>query len=154
MLAIFAACNSGDGKKVKVKSSEEVVESFANGTPRLVREIEEMDGKQFHVYEKEYYEDGNLAKEGPVKDGQKDGEWKTYYRSGKIWNEGFYRDGKRSDTTIAYYENGNVRYVGVFTNGIKTGTWKLFKEDGELDKTQIYMNPDEVRTDSISISTQ
>ncbi len=152
MIAFLAACNSGDGKSVRVSSDEEVLESFANGTPRLVREYEEADGKRTHIFEKEFYEDGNLAKEGSLKDGQKDGEWKSYYRSGKLWSEGFFKDGKRNDTTVAYYENGNVKYVGIFQDGNKTGTWKLFTEEGELEKTQIYMAPGEIRTDSISVS--
>ena len=39
----------------------------------------------------------------------------------------------------------------IFNNGEKTGTWKVFSEEGELTDTQVYMNPGEVRTDSISI---
>lgn len=147
----ISACQSGDGKKVRVKSEEEVLESYANGTPRIVRTFDEADGKRQYTFEKEYFEDGNLNKEGAIKDGHRHGEWKGYYRDGNLKNTGYFKNGKRNDTTIAYYENGNVKYVGIFNNGEKTGIWKVFSEEGELTDTQVYINPGEIRTDSISI---
>jgi antitoxin component YwqK of YwqJK toxin-antitoxin module len=141
VLFVISACDSGDGKikKVKVQSDEMVIESFANGSPRIVRVFKEKDGKSDFEYEKEYYEDGNLLKEGAIVNSAKNGIWKSYYRDGTLWSEGSFVKGKREGVTKSYYPNGNLKYEGAFKMGEKAGKWNFYKEDGSLDKMANYM---------------
>ncbi|MEJ2595121.1 MAG: hypothetical protein P8100_08355 [bacterium] len=142
---LITSCGSDGPKEVELKDSEEVVSSFANGTPQIVREVQKEEGGMVSVYEKEYYEDGHLLKEGPIENNQRHGYWKTYYRNGNIWNEGYYDHGVRQDSVKAYYPDGTLKYVGLFEQGQKTGTWLFYNEDGELTENQVYMQPGEVR---------
>lgn len=151
MVAVVVSCSNDGPKNVKLTKGEKVVTSFANGTPQIVRDIKDVNGLPVPVYEKEYYEDGNLLKEGPIEKNNRHGFWKAYYRNGKIWNEGVYDHGVRDDSITGYYTNGNVKYKGVFDKGLKTGTWMYFDEDGELIENKIFMKPGEVREETISL---
>ncbi len=132
MIAVlFAACgNSNSGKNLEGK---EVIASYANGFPHLERDFKMVDGKRLAVYEREFYEDGNLLKEGPLSsEEQRDGNWKSYYRDGVLWSEGDFNNGVREGKTITYFANGNKYYEGQFLNGTKSGAWKFWNEKGEF----------------------
>ena len=149
---LIASCGNEESGKVKLEDNEKVVTSFANGTPQIVRTLEERDGKMITIYEKEYYEDGNLLKEGPVIDNKRHGYWKTYYRSGTLWNEGLFYEGMRDDTIKGYYPDGTIKYRGIYNNGDRTGVWLFFDEEGNLTENKVYMQPGEIREDSLYIT--
>ncbi len=137
---VLASCGSNgeadnksqdkENKSVYLKAGEQVIEEYANGSPRLVRTIEEVNGELVAVYEKEYWDDGNILKEGGIKNGNRDGAWKSFHRDGTLWSEGDFKDGIREGVTIAYHPNGNKKYHGFFTNGTKSGIWKFYDENG------------------------
>lgn len=134
IVAIFFAagnsCNSGNSLE-----GTEVLSSYANGTPQMERDYKMIDGKRLAVYEREYYEDGNLLKEGRLSSAEKrDGYWKSYYRDGVLWSEGNYIVGIREGKTITYFANGNKYYEGQFAKAKKVGVWKFWTEDGKFDK--------------------
>ena len=143
--AFVVSCGNDGPKEVKLVDGEKVVISFANGTPQIVREVKTVNNKTEGIYEKEYYDDGNLLKEGPLENNQRHGLWKTYYRNGNIWNEGSYMKGVRQDTIKSYYTNGNLKYIGLYDQGQKTGTWLFYDESGTLTENQVYMKPGEIR---------
>ncbi len=148
---VFASCSSEGPKEVKVGKSEKVVASFANGTPQIVRELKEVDGKLEAIYEKEYYDDGNLLKEGKISENQRHGEWKAYYRNGNLWNIGGFDHGVRADSISGYYPNGNIKYKGFYKEGQKSGTWEFFDENGKFTEKKIYMQPDEKREEQLTL---
>ena len=150
-MLFLASCSSDGPKKVKVGSNEEVVSSFAGGSPQIVRVLEEVDGVKIPVYEKEYYEDGNILKEGPVSEYKRNGVWKAYYRNGNLWNEGTYVLGVRNDSIKGYFTDGTLKYQGVFDMGQKTGTWLEYNEQGELIDNKVYMKPGEKREQTLTI---
>lgn len=128
----FAACgNSNSGKKLL--EDKEVMSSYVNGLPQIERDFKMVDGKRLAVYEREFYEDGNLLKEGPLSSQKKrDGLWKSYYRDGVLWSEGDYKNGIREGKTITYFANGKKYYEGQFVNAQKSGVWKFWDEQGEF----------------------
>lgn len=138
----FMACgNAGSGKESESKESEskklegkEVIVSYANGLAQMERDFKMVDGKRKAVYEREFYEDGNLLKEGPLSSMEKrDGTWKSYYRDGSLWSEGDYNNGIREGSTVTYFANGQKRYEGQFTRAQKSGVWKFWDENGESE---------------------
>ena len=152
---ILSACNNSNEngqkkpKEVKLKRNEAVVNSYVNGTPQVVRKMEEIDGQKVAVYEKEYYEDGNILKEGPLTNNQRSGEWKIYYRNGQIRNLVNYDNGVLNDTIIGYNENGTLKFKGIFKDGQKTGTWLIFDDNGKFLENRVYMKPGEKRMDTL-----
>lgn len=146
---IIASCSNDGPKKVQLGNKEKVISAFANGEPQIVREFEVVDGTPVASYEKEYYDDGNLLKEGPIVSNKRHGYWKTYYRSGKLWNESTFYEGVLNDTIKGYYTDGQVKYQGIYKNGQKTGVWLFFDEKGKLTDNKVYMQPGEIREDTL-----
>ena len=153
-VVIMASCSSDGPKEVNVSSKEDVIVSFASGSPQIVRTFEEIDGQNLPVYEKEYYDDGNLLKEGVISENKRHGEWKAYYRNGQLWNIGSYEFGVRNDSIIGYFNDGTLRYKGLFEMGQKTGTWLEYNEQGELIANQVYMKPGEKKEQTITLPNE
>lgn len=134
VLAIIS-CNSGNDEKkdkFKLEDGEVIISKYINERPQIIRKAQEIDGVEKFIYEKEYYEDGNLLKEGPLKDDKRHGFWKSYYRDGTVWSEGEFTEGKREGIAKSYHPNSQVRYTGSFKNGRKSGEWRFYDENGEL----------------------
>ncbi len=143
--AIFASCSNGPEKKSIV--GKETIKSYTNGEPQIVRDYIIDDGKRLATYEWEYYEDGNILKEGPLSANEKrDGEWKSYYRDGVLWSKGDYNNGVREGKTITYHSNGNKYYEGQFLKAKKTGMWKFYKENGEFDYEMHFDQEKKIKT--------
>ncbi len=129
-------------KKIKadnLKPGEKYVESYANGQPRIIKKMERSGNKLVPVYQTEYFENGQISKEGPYKNGKRNGLWKTYYKTGELWSKIYFKNGLSDSVTTAYYTNGKIRYQGFYTKGQKSGTWKIFKEDGTIKELKHYV---------------
>ena len=122
-----------------LKPGDKYVESYANGQPRIVKKMERSGNKLIPVYQTEYFENGQISKEGPYKNGRRNGLWKTYYKTGELWSKIYFKNGLSDSITTAYYPNGKIRYEGFYTKGQKSGTWKLYKEDGSIKELKHYV---------------
>ncbi len=138
MVAVFfTACNNEQSDK---KSKDvEVIDNYANGAVRIEHDMKDVDGKRVAVYEREFYKEGGLLKEGPlgVKE-KRNGLWKSYYRDGVLWSEGEYKNGVRDGKTVTYFSNGKKYYEGQFVKAQKSGLWKFYNEKGEFVNETIY----------------
>ena len=65
----------------------------------------------------EYYESGEVKKEGNYVDGKKVGKWVLYYESGKVEVEENFVDGKQEGKSVGYYESGKVEIEKNYVNG-------------------------------------
>ena len=146
-LVLLASCgtektdgdNSKEGQNKEVRQEpdgDHVITSYANGNPKLVKTFEIKGEKLVAVYEKEYYNDGALLKEGKLKDGKRDGLWKSFRRDGILWSDGNYKNGLRNGITTTYHPNGEVYYMGEYTDRKKSGNWKFYNEQGKLVKEE------------------
>jgi antitoxin component YwqK of YwqJK toxin-antitoxin module len=68
--------------------------------------------------------------EGPKKNGQRHGNWKSYYFSGSIQEEGRYRKGKKEGLWITYSEDGSKIESVEYKNDLLHGSKKTFHPDG------------------------
>lgn len=136
-LLLMASCG-GETEKTNQKNTipggDHIISTYANGKPKLVQTFKTENGKSSAVYEKEYYEDYSILKEGGLKNGNRIGLWKSFRRDGLLWSEGYYSDGIRNGITITYHPNGQKYYSGEYTKGVKTGLWKFYNEEGKLIK--------------------
>ena len=112
LISIFQiSCNTTDYKIRKVK------ETFENGNLRIVK-FYKSDGDTISCFLKEYYENGQLKREGLIKDSIVHGYWKYYYENGNLMQTGEYI----IDDSI---NNGNWTYS--YKQPLKDGKWKYFK---------------------------
>jgi antitoxin component YwqK of YwqJK toxin-antitoxin module len=111
---------------------EEVVESYPDGSPRLVHFYEVKGGVKEKVKEVQYHPDRTLFVEGEYKNNKRHGNWVVYYPNGNKWSEGSFNNGLNDGRRTTYHENGNVHTDGYYENGNMIGVWKFYSEDGKL----------------------
>ncbi len=68
-----------------------------------------LDGKPYTGNVKKLFDNGQVAIEGEVVNGLREGEWKWYYPDGKLKRTSIYKKGKKNGKTIYYYPNGKKR---------------------------------------------
>jgi antitoxin component YwqK of YwqJK toxin-antitoxin module len=68
-----------------------------------------LNGKPFTGNVQKLYDNGQVAIEGKVVNGLREGEWKWYYPTGKLKRTSIYKKGKKNGKTVYYWPNGNKR---------------------------------------------
>jgi hypothetical protein len=92
-----------------------VAEKWENGKDKIVLRIDKGTKEKPEVfYMKAYYPNGNLFKEGLIKDSLEDGVWKSYYASGELKSKGSYSLGKKVGEYNIYYRDGKVEQNGTY----------------------------------------
>ena len=114
------------------KTTEKVVAYYDNGQPYIVQYV---NSKGIAIREVHYYEDGVVNMEGGMKDGNREGEWKSYFPSGRIQSVGIFKDGLRTGKATVYYENGNLYMEGDYKEGKHCGKWTFYDEQGYALRT-------------------
>jgi antitoxin component YwqK of YwqJK toxin-antitoxin module len=69
---------------------------------------------------------------GMMKDGKREGVWKSFYETGSPWSETTFKNGKKNGKTTTWYENEKKRYDGFYIDDIESGKWVYWSEKGEL----------------------
>jgi antitoxin component YwqK of YwqJK toxin-antitoxin module len=116
------------------KLEEVVMESYDDGTPKIIRYYKGEGKEKTMVKEGYFYPDGQIRMEGEYLHGVKHGLWVSYYQDGTKWSEGHYIDGINNGTTTTWHENGQKYYEGFYKNGERAGIWKFWAEDGAFLK--------------------
>jgi len=78
----------------------------------------------------QYYSNGVIKMRGMMKDGQREGLWKSYYENGAPWSETTFKEGKKDGKTTTWYENEKKRYEGYYTQDLESGKWVFWDENG------------------------
>ena len=86
----------------------------------------------------ERYKNGVIQKRGIMKNGKRDGLWKSYYENGSPWSETTFKDGIKNGKTTTWYPNGQKRYDGFYINNRESGKWTFYDEKGTITKTTDY----------------
>lgn len=85
-----------------------------------------------------HYENGVIEMRGMMKDGKREGLWKSWYQNGSPWSETTFSKGVKNGKTTTWYENEKKRYDGFYTNDIESGKWSFWDEKGKLVKEMDY----------------
>jgi antitoxin component YwqK of YwqJK toxin-antitoxin module len=85
-----------------------------------------------------YHKNGVIEMRGMMKNGRREGLWKSWYENGLPWSETTFKDGIKNGKTATWYDNGNKRYEGFFKDDKESGRWVFWNEDGTLSDTRNY----------------
>jgi hypothetical protein len=120
-----------------------VAEKWENGKDKIVLRIEKGTKEKPEIYYmKAYYPNGNLYKEGLIRDTLEDGIWKTYYATGEIKSKGFYAMGKKAGEYNIYYRSGKVEQTGTYETDSMVQAF-LYDAHGkmmETDSTTLWLD--------------
>ncbi|MES2592239.1 MAG: hypothetical protein V4608_10165 [Bacteroidota bacterium] len=85
-----------------------------------------------------YYKNGVIEMQGTMKNGQRNGVWKSWYEDGSPWSETNFLSGKKNGKTISWYPNGNKRYEGSYKDDLESETWTFWDEKSKTLQTKHY----------------
>ena len=117
------------------KMTERTEVFYPDGQPKVVKRFDKSGNC---VFESTYYESGQVKMEGPMKNGEREGEWKAYFPDGKTQSTGFFEAGKRTGEAKVYWYNGNPREEGFYKNGKHCGKWRYYDEQGNFFREDDY----------------
>lgn len=109
-------------------------ELFDDGSVKLEKTFEKVDGKDQLVKEVAYHPNGEKYMEGTFKDELREGKWTSWYDDGTLWSEGEFKDGESHGMRTVYHSNRQLHYKGAFDKGERVGVWTYFDEDGTKTK--------------------
>lgn len=85
-----------------------------------------------------YHKNGVIEMRGLMKNGKRDGLWKSWYEDGLPWSETTFVSGKKNGKTTTWYANEKKRYEGFYTNDVESGKWTFWDENGKIQSIQNY----------------
>lgn len=88
--------------------------------------------------QKDFYDDGTLAREITRIDGELDGPWRLYYPSGQLEVEQFYVAGRMDGVERKFHENGQLASEIHWTMGERDGAFENYDRDGNLTMQGAY----------------
>lgn len=127
---------------IPIKNETAKIKSlFDNG--KVARDFEMVNG-QFHGDYKEYYYSGQLFEIQHYKYGMETGEHISYYPNGKVKQKVTYKNDNKEGEEIEYYETGTIKRKATYTGGDLYGKEYYYNKKGELTKTIYYFDDVEV----------
>ncbi len=115
---------------------KEVVQSYPDGSPKIVRFFKEDDGNKILVKEILYHPNHQKYMEGEYKNNKRDGLWTSWYQNGNKWSEGRFKDGLDDGYRYIFHENGKKEIEGTYKDGKKVGVWKFYDDKGNFIKEE------------------
>lgn len=109
-------------------------ELFDDGSVKLEKTFEKIEGKEELVKEVAYHPNGQKYMEGAFKNDLRQGKWTSWYEDGTLWSEGEFNAGESHGVRTVYHPNGKLHYKGTFDNGERIGVWTYYDEDGTKTK--------------------
>ena len=85
-----------------------------------------------------HYKNGGVEMSGTMKDGKREGVWKSYYEDGSAWSETTFLIGVKNGKTISWFDNEKKRYEGAYKNGKESGKWIFWNEQGKQERVKEY----------------
>lgn len=133
-LTIFSCSPIGDKKDgfyLQENVIEKVIETYPDGSPKVIEYyIVEHGIERIHGF-KEFYASGETRIQGLFSDDKKrTGLWESFYEDGKKWSEGYYQDGIENGMKQVWYQSGKLRYAGEVKDGKPIGDWIFWDEEG------------------------
>ena len=127
-IGLFACQNNNQGVNNVIKK-----DSTASVAPAKRTEVQ--NGESI-----ERYPNGVIKMQGIMKDGKRDGLWKSFYNNGSPWSETTFSNGKKNGKTTTWYTNDIKRYEGFYTDDKESGLWTYWNEKGDVINKKNYDN--------------
>lgn len=141
MLAFFLAGTLGAQNLAELNSNNQV--SLANAGNSEVTYYASNDSYEMNEAGKvsakiqSFHKNGEIAEQGLLIDGLKDGDWTKYDKNGNLASEGSYNLGQK-DGSWKVWEGETLRVSMNYKNGKRVGTWSMYDSNGILTAEKVY----------------
>jgi len=129
---VFFACN---GDSSKIADNKEVQHDTLKTATLFEKKKDTLLQNGEYV---QHYKSGVIEMLGEIKNGKREGVWKSFYETKLPWSETTFEAGKKNGKTTTWYENGKKRYEGFYTNDKESGSWTFWDESGKIVNTKKY----------------
>ena len=126
IIGLISCSNQAEEKKVSVSKVEPYVNHDSTRFTIVGKQDTTQNGESIIKYP-----NGNFKMHGMMKDGKREGLWKSFYENGLQWSETTFEAGIKNGKTTTWYENGKKRYEGFYKNDVESGKWIYWNEKGE-----------------------
>lgn len=131
LIGLVSCSNQADEKPVVETKIEPAINLDSTQFTIISRQDTTQNGESITKYP-----NGKIRMQGMMKDGKREGLWKSFYDNGLQWSETTFEAGIKNGKTTTWYENGKKRYDGFYKNDIESGKWTYWNELGEQVNTQ------------------
>jgi len=91
------------------------------------------------IGEEIFYQNGQLATSGKIKDGMKEGAWNSFQNDGILLSSGRYRQDLRNGKWKWFRPDGSVDSAMTYKDGVLNGAWKKYFQNGEVHQSKNYL---------------
>jgi len=133
LLVLAVSCN-------RVKTTQVVEESYADGKPKIRTEyIEDEHGKKTLYKETYFFPEEKKYIEGKYDEQQRrDGVWTSWFENGNKNSQGKYVNGTLHGKYRVWHANGKLFYKGQYDMGRQVGVWEFYDSLGVKTRQESY----------------
>ena len=114
-----------------IAGTDELYSGLFKDTANVIIEFTVINGIKYGSF-KTYFLNGQLEKEGLMKNNKNVGEWKYYFENGQLETIGSYYENIPYGQWKSYYINGNIKSIGSYRFGKQQGAWEYYDLNGNL----------------------
>jgi antitoxin component YwqK of YwqJK toxin-antitoxin module len=123
-----------------VEKETEFQITYRMGRNSLVLELIKKIDEELTPYI-EYHDNGNVWIKGQENSvGQREGIWEYFWENGNIERRIPFKEGKVDGIQEVFYPNGNIDFRTPFKDGNMDGIQEWFDEEGNITKTTLWKN--------------
>ena len=93
-----------------------------------------------------YWDNGLLRESGDIKEGLKDGLWRSYFENGILFEVGFYKEGRANGHWKIYYPDGQLSADLHYRDDKLDGYCEYFHQDGSTEEVVLYSLDEPLKT--------
>ncbi len=137
---------------IKTADGQLVMKTFYPEKKALTHYVTYQDAR-FQIMEgpyREWFDNGQLWKEGAYKNGEMEGLWAFYsFNTGKKYEYGYFEKGKRKGDWTAVDSSGHITRTYTYEKGKLQGTCKVFNKQGEVAMLIHYENGEKISEETL-----
>lgn len=116
---------------IYIAGTDELYSGLFKDTANVIIEFTVINGIKYGSF-KTYFLNGQLEKEGLMKNNKNVGEWKYYFENGQLETIGSFYENIPYGQWKSFYINGNIKTIGTYRSGKQQGAWEYYDLDGNL----------------------
>lgn len=116
---------------IYIAGTDELYSGIFKDTANVIIEFTVINGIKYGSF-KTYFLNGQLEKEGLIKNNKNVGEWKYYFENGQLETIGSYYENIPYGQWKSFYINGNIKTIGTYRFGKQQGAWEYYDLNGDL----------------------
>jgi antitoxin component YwqK of YwqJK toxin-antitoxin module len=128
----------GSDGRIYIAGTDQLYNGIITDTANVIIEFAVVNGVKNGSF-RTYFLNGQIEKEGFIKNNKNVGEWKYYYENGQIETMGYFHENIPYGQWKSYYKNGNLKTIGIYRWGKQQGAWEEYYQDGKLANIFYYI---------------